>query len=126
MKKCKVDGCERKYSTMGFCGLHYGRFNTYGDPGSLDPKIALKHPPTCTAKNCMKKYFARGFCTKHYHRLLEHGDADIVLKVYDHPKICTVDGCEKPYRTNGLCSMHQMEEQAESDRYKYAIRSERS
>lgn len=31
-KKCKIDGCERKSKSKGWCGKHYGRWYRHGDP----------------------------------------------------------------------------------------------
>jgi len=30
--KCKVDGCDRNATDLGFCNLHYIRYKKYGDP----------------------------------------------------------------------------------------------
>lgn len=32
MKFCKVEGCERKATRRGWCGIHYERWRKYGDP----------------------------------------------------------------------------------------------
>jgi hypothetical protein len=32
-RPCKVDGCERPSNCRGFCGLHYNRWKSTGDPG---------------------------------------------------------------------------------------------
>lgn len=31
-RKCIVDGCERNYSSLGYCHAHYQRVNRHGDP----------------------------------------------------------------------------------------------
>lgn len=31
MKKCTVEGCENKATSLGYCQTHYGRFKRYGD-----------------------------------------------------------------------------------------------
>lgn len=32
MTKCKVDGCNNKYNSLGYCKIHYLRFHRHGDP----------------------------------------------------------------------------------------------
>lgn len=32
MRKCTVEGCEKRYSAKGYCKKHYSRFAEHGDP----------------------------------------------------------------------------------------------
>ncbi len=32
MKTCKVNGCDNKYFSLGYCRKHYKKFKKYGDP----------------------------------------------------------------------------------------------
>ena len=34
--RCSVEGCERRRKTAGYCGAHYWRWRTHGDPGPAE------------------------------------------------------------------------------------------
>ena len=38
MRKCSVDGCERKSRRHGFCVMHHWRWETHGDPNYVNPE----------------------------------------------------------------------------------------
>ena len=72
MKKCSVDGCERKYDAKGYCKKHYDRFKRNGDPSlkneqhglseSLEYKSWAKIKQRCLNPNDKRyeSYGARG------------------------------------------------------------------
>ncbi len=35
---CKVDGCDKKYYSFGYCQTHLVRFRKYGEPGNTEPR----------------------------------------------------------------------------------------
>jgi hypothetical protein len=37
IKKCSVEGCDRKHSAKGFCDMHWRRNHLHGAPGPLEP-----------------------------------------------------------------------------------------
>ena len=72
MRACKVDGCGKKYNCKGYCGKHYYRWKTHGDP-----LVSLKSGGLCSIDGCSSKIEARKLCPKHYMRLKTHGDPTI-------------------------------------------------
>ena len=64
MRKCKVDGCDKKHYGKGFCIKHYTRFNRYGDPEVVNKKKPFR--TGCIVDGCDKKHYAKGYCRKCY------------------------------------------------------------
>jgi len=65
---CKVEGCDKPRTSLGYCHNHYGLFQKYGDPlgsprGSNAPKIGK-----CIVAKCEKKDDSKGLCSQHYSR----------------------------------------------------------
>jgi len=40
-KKCKIRGCSRQVYARSWCGMHYQRWRTLGDPGEASPRFML-------------------------------------------------------------------------------------
>ena len=40
MKICSIDGCERRHLARGWCGNHYQRWSSHGDPLAGDTRYA--------------------------------------------------------------------------------------
>lgn len=38
MKVCSIDGCGKKHVARGWCGMHYMRWNRFGDPLVIPPR----------------------------------------------------------------------------------------
>ena len=72
MKTCKINNCESKSRTLGFCRNHYEKFRKYSDPLYVHPKF--RHPEICTVDGCNNKHKAKGYCRIHYDRFKKHGD----------------------------------------------------
>jgi 5-methylcytosine-specific restriction endonuclease McrA len=72
--KCKIEDCERKSKGLGWCGLHYGRYLSNGDP-NIVRKLAKYDPSLkCKIDDCGKKILARQMCNAHYIMWRLHGD----------------------------------------------------
>lgn len=73
IKKCSVDGCNKPKKSRSWCGKHYMRWLTHGDPLTEN-----RTPPDpgrgCYIQGCGGKHKARGMCEKHYCRWKTHGD----------------------------------------------------
>lgn len=77
-KKCSVEGCDRPYSTMGFCKPHYDRNRRKG--GDVVTPIRPRYfAGTCRAPNCDKasKSGCAGYCQVHRARLRIHGSFEL-------------------------------------------------
>lgn len=57
---CGVDNCNKKHSSLGYCGMHYQRFAKYG---STEPRIV--EPRFCTVPGCANPHRQKGLCNKH-------------------------------------------------------------
>lgn len=68
---CKVDGCNVKSQSFGYCNNHYAKFKKYGDPLASAQK---KTGQPCTVADCEGVTVANGLCMKHYARVKKHGD----------------------------------------------------
>jgi len=74
MPKCKVDGCEKKVKTRGWCGMHYQRWLHNGDPLIIrtQPKGSRKNA-VCSIDGCESPVHANCLCNKHRQRQYHHG-----------------------------------------------------
>lgn len=61
MKRCSVEGCERRYHCKGLCGTHYQRSRT----GAKARPIGRSKAP-CSIDGCDSVVLARGWCQNHY------------------------------------------------------------
>lgn len=101
-KVCKVDGCERKMNTKGFCQMHYQRNKRHGDSNANFKKLRGK----CGVDNCDKGHYVHGYCVNHSRRFLKYGDPLKTIQNVDHNGFCSIDGCRGVYASNGLCIDH--------------------
>lgn len=99
---CSVESCESPVECRGWCGMHYQRWQTHGDP--LVVKQYRKHTDVCVADGCESPFYAKGYCVKHYARWRVHGDATVV-NVQSRPT-CSVDGCDADAHAKGMCGPH--------------------
>lgn len=70
-KPCSVDGCAKPRHGQGWCGMHYVRWERYGDPLASAPETPER---LCSIDGCGKPHKARGWCNAHYHSWKRFGD----------------------------------------------------
>ena len=95
MNLCKVDVCDRKAATKGYCRAHYLR-SLRG--ASLDAKIGTNNyqqPATnkkCGIDGCEKPHYAKGFCSLHWRR--DREGTDMLAPLFTGPaeRLKTSDG----------------------------------
>ncbi len=98
MRKCEVEGCDKKHLSRGYCQLHYHRSRRKGIIIPLEKVLR-----TCEAEECDEKHYARGYCRNHHSRFIKYGDPYFIKQ---YLAICTIDGCERKTLAKGLCSKH--------------------
>jgi hypothetical protein len=76
LKRCRIEGCERKYKHGGWCHAHYERFRKYGDP-LAGQSFHQARPEKCIAEGCEKKVVAKSRCAAHYNLFQKYGDHNI-------------------------------------------------
>lgn len=68
--KCAVSGCDKKYDSHGYCGMHRQRFVRYGDPLYITPeeeRIKRLRNAQPTLNKCQPHVYKKLF-GKHEHR----------------------------------------------------------
>lgn len=103
-KICKIDGCLKQSSKRGWCGMHYRRYQRYGDPNTV--KRSNWRAATCSIDGCNNDHSAKGLCGKHYARLLRNGNPHILINSMEHEDICSVEDCDNSYEAKGFCKKH--------------------
>lgn len=108
MRKCSVEGCERKHYGKGLCTMHYDRVRS---GRGIGPAYQLQEhnsrtSDTCSIEGCTKPFYGRGYCRTHYYRWKRNGDPSIVLLNKHHDGRCSVEGCTRTYSANGYCNLH--------------------
>lgn len=89
LSACQVPDCTATARGHGYCGKHYQRWRTHGDPlkvlprsgggGRPGPRFDLrKDPVPCSVAKCERKARTRGLCSLHYKRWLRYGDPSVV------------------------------------------------
>lgn len=107
MRKCSVEGCERKHNAKGFCSLHYSRWKDHGDPlAEVKPHAPRRE---CSVDGCSNIATGLGYCRQHYARFHATGDP---LGVTGSPVIvkpknkCIVPSCDRDSWARGMCTLH--------------------
>jgi len=77
---CKIDGCENITQSRGWCGKHYMRWYTHGEPN----KTMLPRDRECSIKGCHKKHVAKGLCGNHYMMKSKYGRTHTVVCQHGH------------------------------------------
>ena len=70
---CSIDGCDGRVVARGWCGKHYQRWKTHGDPLNAGP-VVYPTDGTCTVQGCTRPIKAKRMCSAHYQRCRIHGD----------------------------------------------------
>lgn len=102
MKKCTVDGCEKKHVAKGYCANHYYRWKSNSNP--LIDGRKNKPVKVCSIDGCNNKHRGSGFCNKHYLRFKNHGDPNAIKKVRQDG--CDVVECKDKHFSKGFCRTH--------------------
>lgn len=100
---CQVPGCERPTQAKGWCGAHYGRWLSHGDPLG-----GRRYTPgaICEVVGCGQPYKAQGYCLKHYERWCNTGDPLGANKFKNKGELCAIEGCGKDAYSLLLCRSH--------------------
>lgn len=111
MKFCIVEGCEKQRQVrLGYCGSHYYKFKTYGDPisGRENKYSAGGTPAACTIEGCESKHGHSGLCQAHYLRKKKLGSVDALYpsEIEKREKQCSVNDCKKKHYAKSFCSLH--------------------
>ena len=74
---CSIPGCEKSVLARGWCGTHYRRWHTHGDPGTAE----LLHrgsnpPPPCSLLDCAEPAVSNGMCHRHSENYRARGHAE--------------------------------------------------
>jgi hypothetical protein len=99
LRVCKVDNCDGKHKSRGFCGKHYARLRQHGDPNvvlSTGPEKKLSD--FCGIDGCGKRTLSRNLCAMHYDRWLNGRELNLP---------------PRPKRPKGHCMVRDSEGQKE-------------
>lgn len=65
IRTCSAEGCGRRATCKGYCGMHWARVRRYGDPSVLR-RLPNGVTKPCTHEGCGNAAMARGLCQRHY------------------------------------------------------------
>lgn len=99
MKKCSIEGCEKKHNSKGFCRSHYMKNKAHGNP-LFERIIKLD----CNVEGCHESHLANGFCNKHLLRYKKHGDPLIDMSLKRQK--CIIEKCNELQKGLGYCRAH--------------------
>lgn len=99
MRRCDVEGCEKRHFGHGLCNAHYSQIRYREGKGSA----------TCDVTGCNRVVNGRGYCTLHYQRWRKWGDVEerpLLGRplLGEHPTLSTIHNRLKTSR--GSASMH--------------------
>lgn len=101
---CKVDWCDRKVRSLGYCSAHYQRARRGADMNQRHR--VPDYPELCTAKGCDRLSTVRGYCRGHYERFRQGCDIDGPLRIFDPDRGCRIEGCDRKHKAHGYCRLH--------------------
>ena len=94
-RKCKIDECENKHRSKGFCSKHYQRFRRYRNPLYVIPTRI------CSLKSCNKKHRCKNLCEIHYQRFRKHGNP-----LHIRERFCSLEECNEIHEAKNFCKKH--------------------
>jgi hypothetical protein len=98
MKKCSIEGCNKKHKAKNFCEKHWDRQKKHGHTN--DPAISNT---TCSVDGCDRKSKALDLCSMHHLRFLRHGHTNATRNYHTG---CSIAGCTGKHKGKGLCRNH--------------------
>ena len=76
---CSIPGCEKSVLARGWCGTHYRRWHTHGDPGTAELLHRGSNPaPPCSLLDCVEPAVSNGMCHRHAENHRRYGHAEPV------------------------------------------------
>lgn len=76
MRRCSLEGCDRKHYGNGLCFIHNRRRARTGDPEMVREHGFKRLDQPCVVPECPNPYLARGLCNAHYRRFKREGTLD--------------------------------------------------
>ena len=108
---CSIPGCEKPSRGRGWCGTHWRRWRTHGDPLKVARNgVDYQVKPTCSVEGCDRPHHAKTYCAMHHRRWAKHGDPLHVEPITgrpmkgDHPTIHAIH--KRLSRARGPASAH--------------------
>lgn len=108
-RTCAVDGCDRSAHAGCWCGKHYHRWKSTGDPlKTLSGRVVRAPGVQCSVEGCETEASVRDWCKSHYDRWRNSGDPNNSLSgkrrgVY---RTCRIEGCDVRQNSHSLCRPH--------------------
>ena len=114
VRKCSLEGCNKKHYGRGYCEFHYYR---HRDGTQLDKPHRSKVKRKCSVRGCQEKHVGRGFCMKHYNEQYKRPKKVKVALVNKFSQLeqskkdkglCTYTACNNKNGKNikGYCTLH--------------------
>lgn len=93
---CKVEGCNNKIHSRGYCSKHYIRLYRSGKLKKINEN------KMCSTDGCKKASKVKGYCLKHYELNRKYGTPKYKLSFSK----CLIDGCNNE-TAKLLCQEHR-------------------
>lgn len=106
---CSIDGCDNPPRARGWCGKHWTRWRTHGDPTHTMRRTG------CVVDGCERRHLARGYCSMHHERWLRTGDPLGIRPRRRGRAECAIDGCDRQQHGRGWCALHYERWRANGD-----------
>lgn len=104
---CRVDGCDRKATSKGWCNGHYQRVRRLGDPRADVPLRPIRPTVECAIDGCTADVHAKGMCKHHYEAVRRNGHTERIASTHRKLSSCAVDNCPRPDVNGGYCWVHR-------------------